>query len=88
MLETADVHWVAQKVTTGCRNISNCLSIGSNFDKKSPDVVNFAKEQGFWNGEVSTVHLFRRFEFFFFILNFLYRENSTLLPHIVKMVAR
>ncbi|KAL0277175.1 UNVERIFIED_CONTAM: hypothetical protein PYX00_004541 [Menopon gallinae] len=51
VLETADVHWVAEKVTTGCRNISSCLSIESNFDKQSRDVIIFAKRHGLWNGE-------------------------------------
>merc|ERR1719244_316064 len=32
VLETADRLWVAEKVVSGCKNISNCLSIGTKVD--------------------------------------------------------
>jgi len=32
VLETADQQWAAQRVESGFRNISNCLSIGSKID--------------------------------------------------------
>ncbi|KAK6634917.1 hypothetical protein RUM44_000164 [Polyplax serrata] len=51
VLETVGKEWVAQKVTTGFRNISCCLSIETQFDKSSPNLSNYAKEKGYWNGD-------------------------------------
>lgn len=55
VLETVGKEWVAQKVTTGFRNISCCLSIETQFDKSSPNLSNYAKEKGYWNGDVSNL---------------------------------
>jgi len=52
VLETADRHWVAEKVVSGCRNISNCMSITTNIDKCSADLKSTAKDKGWWNGKV------------------------------------
>ncbi|MCL4128011.1 UNVERIFIED_CONTAM: hypothetical protein GTU68_013282 [Idotea baltica] len=48
ILETAESLWAAEKVTSGYRNISNCLSIGSKMDRESADLREKAKELGFW----------------------------------------
>ncbi|XP_018019759.1 secernin-2 isoform X2 [Hyalella azteca] len=50
VLETAGQLWVAQKISEGYRNISNCLSIGSEFDKSSSNIRDVAKEKGWWDG--------------------------------------
>lgn len=55
VLETVGKHWVAQKITSGYRNISSSLTIETQFDKASADVQSFAKENGFWDGQVSTL---------------------------------
>jgi len=39
ILETADRDWVAERVTTGFRNISNGLSIRTNYEKSSQNLV-------------------------------------------------
>ncbi|EEB15958.1 Secernin-1, putative [Pediculus humanus corporis] len=51
VLETCGKNWVAQKISTGYRNISGCYSVETKFDKSSSNVISFAKEKGFWNGE-------------------------------------
>lgn len=66
VFETAGQHWVAQRVVSGCRNISNSLSIETQFDKSSPHVFEFAKEKGFWDGEVRyLLHLTKKHEIFY-----------------------
>jgi secernin len=50
VLETSGRHWVAEKVTSGVRNISNCLSIRSNFDLASEGIQDYAREKGYWKG--------------------------------------
>lgn len=47
VLETAGRRWVAQKVT-GRRSISNVLTIESEWDEASPDLVEHAVQQGWW----------------------------------------
>lgn len=51
VLETSGKHWVAQKIESGFRNISNMLSITTQFDKKSTGLEDYAKSKGLWNGE-------------------------------------
>ncbi|KAG7356623.1 peptidase C69 family protein [Nitzschia inconspicua] len=48
VLETSGRHWVAQRITKGVRNISNCMSIRSDFDLCSDNVCHHATEQGYW----------------------------------------
>ncbi|HMA86767.1 MAG TPA: C69 family dipeptidase [Desulfosalsimonadaceae bacterium] len=45
VLETAGRHWVAKKVETFAA-ISNCLTIGADFDLKSQGVEDFARKKG------------------------------------------
>eukprot|EP00435_Cladocopium_sp_Y103_P009442 s456_g2.t1 len=50
VLETAGHCWVAERIAAGARNISNGLTIGSNFDLMSEGLLEYAKEKGFWDG--------------------------------------
>lgn len=45
VLETADTHWVAEKVK-GIRTISNALTIGETWDRISSHAIAFARQQG------------------------------------------
>lgn len=49
ILECAGSIWAAEKVTSGVRNISNELSIGTKIDLFSDNLEEYAKEHGFWN---------------------------------------
>uniref|UniRef100_A0A1B6LAG6 Secernin-2 n=1 Tax=Graphocephala atropunctata TaxID=36148 RepID=A0A1B6LAG6_9HEMI len=51
ILETAGKLWAAERVTTGFRNISNCLSIGTNITRQSSQLIDYAKEERLWTGE-------------------------------------
>ncbi len=45
VLETVDKHWAARRVK-GVYTISNCLTIGRDWDMASPDLVDFAIDKG------------------------------------------
>ncbi|XP_072817289.1 secernin-3 isoform X2 [Vicugna pacos] len=51
ILETAGKYWAAEKVQEGVRNISNQLSITTKIDQEHPDVRNYAKQKGWWDGK-------------------------------------
>ncbi|HZJ57586.1 MAG TPA: C69 family dipeptidase [Clostridia bacterium] len=50
VLETAGIYWVAEKVKD-VRSISNCLSIGSEFDLHHPDLIKNAVDKGWCKSE-------------------------------------
>ena len=50
VIETADRQWAAEKVDSGARNISNCLSIGTKIDFMSKDLKQVAIDKGLWDG--------------------------------------
>ncbi|CAG2183772.1 unnamed protein product, partial [Oppiella nova] len=50
VLETADRQWAAERVESGYRNISNCLSIGTKIDLMSKDLKQVAIDKGLWDG--------------------------------------
>jgi secernin len=50
ILETAARHWVAKKVETSGA-ISNCLTIGEDFDLKSHGLEDFARKKGLFSGK-------------------------------------
>lgn len=51
ILETAGRRWVAERLTSGSRNISNNLTIRTKFDLASAGLQDYAREEGFWNGK-------------------------------------
>nr|XP_018917768.1 PREDICTED: secernin-2 [Bemisia tabaci] len=51
VLETAGHLWAAEKIKEGYRNISNCLSLTTRFDRSSADLKEYAKGNNLWNGE-------------------------------------
>nr|XP_045223214.1 secernin-3 isoform X2 [Macaca fascicularis] len=51
ILETAGKYWAAEKVQEGVRNISNQLSITTKIDREHPDMRNYAKRKGWWDGK-------------------------------------
>lgn len=50
VLETAGKHWVAEHVRNGTRNISNRLTVRTNFDLHSANLHEYAKHKGYWDG--------------------------------------
>ena len=50
ILETAGRHWVAQKVTTNTRNISNTLTIRTDYELCSDGLEEYAKRAKLWDG--------------------------------------
>jgi secernin len=54
VLETSGRHWVAERVTEGVRNISNCLSIQSNYDFCSDGLLEYAIKNGYWKKDDNT----------------------------------
>ncbi|MFQ5979805.1 MAG: C69 family dipeptidase [Candidatus Heimdallarchaeota archaeon] len=50
VLETAGCWWVAEKVRKPYRNISNCLSIRSDFDEQADGLIDFALENSIYDG--------------------------------------
>ena len=51
VLETAGRLWVAEKTTKGGRNISNGLTIRTNYDISSIGLQNHAQNRGLWDGK-------------------------------------
>ncbi|XP_030642690.1 secernin-3 [Chanos chanos] len=51
VLETAGKYWAAERVTSGHRNISNQYSITTQIDKEHPQMREYAKTQGWWDGQ-------------------------------------
>lgn len=51
VLETAGKVWAAEKITAGCRNISDALSIGTKIDRSSAELKEVAQKHGLWDGQ-------------------------------------
>ena len=51
VLETARTLWVAEKVTSGYRNISNCMSIRTKIDLMSQGLKDNCLNEGWWDGK-------------------------------------
>ncbi|XP_019945717.2 secernin-3 [Paralichthys olivaceus] len=51
LLETSGKHWAAEKVEGGYRNISNQYGITSKIDKEHPQLREYARSKGWWDGE-------------------------------------
>ncbi|KAM6955611.1 secernin-3 [Lycodopsis pacificus] len=62
LLETSGKHWAAERVKAGHRNISNQYGITTKIDKEHPEMREYARSQGWWDGETpfnfSTVYSF------------------------------
>ncbi|XP_068428444.1 secernin-3 [Clinocottus analis] len=62
LLETSGKHWAAERVEGGYRNISNQYSITNKIDKEHPEMREYARRRGWWDGETqfnfSTVYSF------------------------------
>ena len=67
ILETAGRHWAAKKVTIKGA-ISNCMTIGADYDLKSNGIEDFAKEKGLFsgNGDFNFKEIFDTWFFPFF----------------------
>lgn len=50
MVETAGRWWVAQRVRRGVRNISNVLSIRTEFQRCAEGLQEHARAAGYWDG--------------------------------------
>lgn len=48
ILETAGTHWVAKRIRKGSTSISNGISLGTDMDLKSAEVVSHAVSKGWW----------------------------------------
>ncbi|MHC4945828.1 MAG: serine hydrolase, partial [Planctomycetota bacterium] len=58
ILETAGTHWVARRVDQGVASISNTLSITTNWDLTSAELVAHAEDKGWWSERGSEVFNF------------------------------
>ncbi|KAK1789552.1 hypothetical protein P4O66_014898 [Electrophorus voltai] len=52
VLETSGQYWAAERVQDGYRNISNQYSITTKIDKEHPGMRDYARERGWWDGQV------------------------------------
>ena len=53
ILETSGRRWIARRVAEGTASISNCLSIGTDWERSSPDLVSHAVERAWWGSEAA-----------------------------------
>ncbi|XP_051260976.1 secernin-3 [Dicentrarchus labrax] len=51
LLETSGKHWAAERVEDGYRNISNQYGITTKIDKEHPEMREYARSKGWWDGE-------------------------------------
>ncbi|XP_046902227.1 secernin-3 [Hypomesus transpacificus] len=51
ILETSGKYWAAERVEDGYRNISNQYSITTKMDKEHPEMREYARGRGWWDGE-------------------------------------
>ncbi|RWS28678.1 Secernin-2-like protein, partial [Leptotrombidium deliense] len=60
VLETAGKYWAAERIESGFRNISNCLSISTKIDLMSDGLKEAAVKNGLWsgNGEFNFANVF------------------------------
>uniref|UniRef100_T1IYU3 Secernin-2 n=1 Tax=Strigamia maritima TaxID=126957 RepID=T1IYU3_STRMM len=53
VMETAENLWAAQQITSGPKNISNCLVISTKIDAMSPNLKDVAQAKGYWKPDHS-----------------------------------
>lgn len=51
LLETSGKYWAAERVEEGHRNISNQYGITTKIDKEHPEMREYARNQGWWDGK-------------------------------------
>ncbi|CAJ1079409.1 secernin-3 [Xyrichtys novacula] len=51
LLETSGKYWAAERVEAGHRNISNEYDITTKIDKEHPEMREYAKHKGWWDGK-------------------------------------
>ncbi|XP_035532060.1 secernin-3 isoform X1 [Morone saxatilis] len=51
LLETSGKYWAAERVADGYRNISNQYGITTKIDKEHPEMREYARSKGWWDGE-------------------------------------
>ncbi|XP_040004285.1 secernin-3 [Xiphias gladius] len=51
LLETSGKYWAAERVQGGYRNISNQYGITTKIDKEHPEMREYARSKGWWDGE-------------------------------------
>ncbi|XP_034550131.1 secernin-3 [Notolabrus celidotus] len=51
LLETSGKYWAAERVEAGHRNISNEYDITTKIDKEHPEMREYAKNKGWWDGK-------------------------------------
>ncbi|XP_018531290.1 secernin-3 isoform X1 [Lates calcarifer] len=51
LLETSGKHWAAERVEGGYRNISNQYGITTKIDKEHPEMREYARSKGWWDGK-------------------------------------
>ncbi|XP_028249120.1 secernin-3 [Parambassis ranga] len=51
LLETSGKYWAAEKVEGACRNISNQYGITTKIDKEHPEMREYARSKGWWDGK-------------------------------------
>ncbi|WAQ94176.1 SCRN3-like protein [Mya arenaria] len=61
LLETADKMWAAKKVTNGVLAVSNCLTIGTEADIMSPDILAQAQNGGYWKADDGELNFAKAF---------------------------
>ena len=60
VLETAGTRWIARRVSQGTASISNALTIGTDWDAASADLVKYAVTRGWWPEDSTAVFDFAR----------------------------
>jgi secernin len=60
VLETAGTRWVARRVPRGTTSISNTVSIGTDWDVASKDLVEYASDRGWWRADSTQIFDFAR----------------------------
>ncbi|XP_071591703.1 secernin-1 isoform X1 [Heliangelus exortis] len=51
VLETSGKYWAAEKITEGVKCICNQLSLTTKIDAEHPELRNYVRSQGWWNGD-------------------------------------
>lgn len=83
ILETADVMWVAKKVSTFAA-ISNRLSIGENFDLSHPDVISYAIDRG-WHKRNEPFHFAKSYSDFLYTKFSGSKERFSCVDHLLQL---